>query len=292
MPAHRTSSCASSSSSIPAAAPTPRRHSPYIPPPPRLSSLPLDSALSSIGAIYIPWGEGEKDPVPPCSAVDARKSLARRFGEEALGGWTTAPPFAPRPQPAPRKPQLPLSLAGIALPPLPPLPALPPSSRSKQHPLSNSGDIAVSPLESASSLPTFSFSPASPLPSSSSPSSSSVSSSSLVTPPSDTWSDPPSLLVDHPAPELPYLSDALLPFSSSSFTDLSLSLSLPEPTPEPTPEPVPADLPTGFIPQLPVLKEEDEDQPDEDEYLWSAGEDGGLLFTGTDAESEASWGSW
>ncbi|BGP18175.1 hypothetical protein JCM10213v2_006230 [Rhodosporidiobolus nylandii] len=218
MPAHRTSSCASSSSSIPAAAPTPRRHSPYIPPPPRLSSLPLDSALSSIGAIYIPWGEGEKDPVPPCSAVDARKSLARRFGEEALGGWTTG----------------------------------------RNNILS--ATAATSP--------------------------------SLVTPPSDTWSDPPSLLVDHPAPELPYLSDALLPFSSSSFTDLSLSLSLPEPTPEPTPEPVPADLPTGFIPQLPVLKEEDEDQPDEDEYLWSAGEDGGLLFTGTDAESEASWGSW
>lgn len=80
----------SSLSSSPAAVP-PTRPSPYSRtashrPRSRTSTLPPDPALASIGAIYIGWGKGQKDPAPLCGA----KGRGRVPGEMAAGWLSRA----------------------------------------------------------------------------------------------------------------------------------------------------------------------------------------------------------
>ncbi|GAA5867468.1 hypothetical protein JCM8547_007515 [Rhodosporidiobolus lusitaniae] len=273
--AHNGTGTAPSSSSHP------HHWKPYAPPPRRSSSYTAydeEPALSSLGAIYLSWGPGKKDPFPLCCPVKTKKGLVERYGEAAVG-WMTAPAPIPlpqpqaalqvaaqHPQPQPLKQQqeqrkLP-TLAGLALPPLPPLPPLP-------------------QLPSLPSLP--------PLPSSS-------HCSASLSPPALTYSpssSPASSLSSHPSCALlasHQPDDSLFPTpaqfeeafsSSSSFTLISQSLSL-------TPY---APLPLETV--KPGAEEEDFHSSGASEAgLWSGGEEGGLMYNATDAESEASWAAW
>ncbi|GAA5962091.1 hypothetical protein JCM21900_001945 [Sporobolomyces salmonicolor] len=78
--------------------PAPRRYSPA----PRRSSYAPEGALESIGAVYISWGEGKRDPAPLCCPI-RKKEMRKRLGEAQVG-WMTA-------QPAPSVPSLPPALS-------------------------------------------------------------------------------------------------------------------------------------------------------------------------------------
>ncbi|GAA5920431.1 hypothetical protein JCM1841_004547 [Sporobolomyces salmonicolor] len=63
--------------------PAPRRYSPA----PRRSSYAPEGALESIGAVYISWGEGKRDPAPLCCPI-RKEEMRKRLGEAQVG-WMT-----------------------------------------------------------------------------------------------------------------------------------------------------------------------------------------------------------
>ncbi|GAA5906510.1 uncharacterized protein JCM6883_004499 [Sporobolomyces salmoneus] len=71
----------------------------------------IENALASVGAVYIGWEDGKRDPAPLCCPVEKEK-IKQRFGEAAIG-WMSIP--ATQPQPPPPTTTLPYSI----LPPLP-----------------------------------------------------------------------------------------------------------------------------------------------------------------------------
>ncbi|BGP01744.1 hypothetical protein RTBOTA2_005476 [Rhodotorula toruloides] len=281
-------------------APSLQQPRPY--PRPRQQRKPLsaDPALDSIGAVYVGWGAGKRDPAPLCCPVQAKASLVKRFGEAAVG-WLSVAPQIPQPRPVPsqstsfssstsasqRITTLPLG----SLPPLPPLP--PPLPKTS----------AATPLRSSSS--------ASPAPHPSSSSSASSSRTSLTgfsaTPPiSYTTSTPP----DYSSSSSRDYSPPLLfeEACQSGFDDTTLALPLVESRPA-----SPKLAPTSILPLsagqsfgfslalstvledlspsshtaefVSVKREEDELS----EALWSAGEDPLGNCAATDVMSEASW---
>ncbi|GAA5886666.1 hypothetical protein JCM6882_005849 [Rhodosporidiobolus microsporus] len=282
MPASHPSSSLACSSAAGNSRPS-RRHSPYAPPP-RKSSYAPDPALATLGAFYVSWPKGKRDPAPLCCPV-AKGALVKRFGEAQVG-WMTAPPPQPVPQPQPR-PQVPL-LAGMALPPLPPLPSsqAPSSSSSVSPPAAFSYSAPIPPAATTSTPPDFSFSASTPL---------------------ATTSTHGALTSSSPGNACALLEEALRLDRASSFDETTtLSLSLPYSSygsssggnaldissrpPSPSPEEASKPLLLNRLPPIPEIKVEDEeDDFAANEGLWSAGEDGGLLYHGTDVESEASW---
>ncbi|GAA5825321.1 hypothetical protein JCM11251_006935 [Rhodosporidiobolus azoricus] len=256
-----------------------RRHVPYAPPP-RKSSLAPDSALATLGAFYIAWPKGKRDPAPLCCPVQ-KQSLVKRFGEAQIGYMSAPPPPESLPEPVSKpqsQPSLP-SLAGVPLPPLPPLPSPCAVSPSVSPPAFTSS-APTPPLTTTSTPPDFS------------------SSFNSASPVSNTPSQPDANAIPSPSLDACALLEEALRFDrASSFdttTTLSLSLpysfsSIPDASSHPPPFIVPHRLPS--IPEIKVEDEEDDDFA-ANEALWSAGEDGGLLYHGTDAESEASWAAW
>ncbi|GAA5862765.1 hypothetical protein JCM1840_002665 [Sporobolomyces johnsonii] len=121
--------------------PAPRRYSPA----PRRSSFATEGALESVGAVYISWGEGKRDPAPLCCPV-RKEEMRKRFGEAQVG-WMTVPP---PPQPAPSVPSPPpaLSLA-ITSAPLP-------TCSSQQRATSPPDLLAAALSSSLSSTPSLS----------------------------------------------------------------------------------------------------------------------------------------
>ncbi|GAA6030225.1 hypothetical protein JCM8097_008997 [Rhodosporidiobolus ruineniae] len=274
-----------------------RRHAPYLPPP-RQSSLAPDPALATLGAVYIGWGD-QRDPAPLCCPVATKSSLVKRYGEAAVG-WMTAPAPPARettPQPAPRPATRPPSLYGVPLPPLPPLPALPATASTTPIP-----DLAVPQHTPSHPTPTFAFS------------SPTFLSTTTSTPPASITVDPiPRQISASPSASSSslYFEDALRSSSFDDTTTLSLSLSLPaakdaslsslssllDLSSRP-PSPVLASASSkpfsrpGDLEVIPEIKAEEDDDGFASESLWSAGEDGGLMYHGTDVESEASWAAW
>lgn len=182
-------------------------------------------------------------------------------------------------QPEQRKPiaQLPLG----ALPPLPPLPPRPQATYARSPSLH---DLAPSP---AASTP-LRYGPSpfalSPLATTSTPPD--ASSHSLASP-----------------PDLAFLEEALQKDRASSFDDTTLALPLVDSRP-PSPklslaDPAPSyqsSYVPGFTLSLATVPEyvediqvKDEDEGDDDEALWSAGEDPLWNCAATDVMSEASW---
>ncbi|BGP33768.1 hypothetical protein JCM10296v2_005572 [Rhodotorula toruloides] len=270
-------------------------------PRPRQQRKPLsaDPALDSIGAVYVGWGNGKRDPAPLCCPVQAKASLVKRFGEAAVG-WLSVAPQIPQPRPAPvqsssfssstsashRITTLPLG----SLPPLPPLP--PPLPKTS----------AATPLRSSSS--------ASPAPQSSSSASASSSRSSLtgfsaIPPISYTTSTPP----DYSSSSSRDYSPPLLfeEACQSGFDDTTLALPLVESRPA-SPKlasailPLGAGQPFGFSLALSTVLEDlspsshmaefvnvKREEDELSEALWSAGEDPLGNCAATDVMSEASW---
>lgn len=72
------SAASSSASSSPYARPTPARRR-------RISSLAADPALETLGAIYVGWQAGERDPAPLCCPRLVKQSLIRKYGPAAVG---------------------------------------------------------------------------------------------------------------------------------------------------------------------------------------------------------------
>ncbi|GAA5968054.1 hypothetical protein JCM3765_003568 [Sporobolomyces pararoseus] len=59
-------------------------------PRPRSSAkISVEDALNSVGAFYIGWEQGKRDPAPLCCPVEKEK-IKQRFGEAAVG-WMTTP---------------------------------------------------------------------------------------------------------------------------------------------------------------------------------------------------------
>ncbi|TKA52577.1 hypothetical protein B0A53_04587 [Rhodotorula sp. CCFEE 5036] len=85
MPAVSSPSSSSSASAMTSGAPR-SSASPYAGRRRRVSSLAADPALSSLGAIYVGWQAGERDPAPLCCPRLAKRSLVRKYGPDAVGG--------------------------------------------------------------------------------------------------------------------------------------------------------------------------------------------------------------
>ncbi|GAA5832978.1 hypothetical protein JCM3766R1_000384 [Sporobolomyces carnicolor] len=85
------------------------------------SRVSVEDALGSVGAVYIGWEAGKRDPAPLCCPVEKEK-IKRRFGEAAVGWMTDAsrvtPPVPAPPQSAPSR-QTNATLAYSVLPALP-----------------------------------------------------------------------------------------------------------------------------------------------------------------------------
>jgi hypothetical protein len=84
MPAVSSPSSSSSASAMTSGAPR-SSASPYAGRRRRVSSLAADPALSSLGAIYVGWQAGERDPAPLCCPRLAKRSLVRKYGPDAVG---------------------------------------------------------------------------------------------------------------------------------------------------------------------------------------------------------------
>ncbi|GAA5935544.1 hypothetical protein JCM3775_003345 [Rhodotorula graminis] len=283
MPASTSTSTSSSSRAAavgPYAKPAPRpRRTPS-------STLDADPALGTLGALYIGWGAGQQDPAPLCCAVQARASLVHRFGEAAVGYLTVQPQAQPLPKPRPRQPPPSASLACLPLGALPPLPPLP------RRTSSTSSSLSTTPSLSATS---------------------SLSSSPGLTPSPPT--PPPSELFTFEDALNSSVKDA---FGASTFDDTTLALPLVDSRPSsprlgaaaaaasslaaPALPPLPLHSGTTFVPTFSlslasvpeyvaggVSSAKDEVVDEDDEALWSAGEDPLWNCGATDVMSEASW---
>ncbi|TNY18428.1 hypothetical protein DMC30DRAFT_54588 [Rhodotorula diobovata] len=287
MPACSSSSTTASSSraaaSLPYAKPTPKpRRAPS-----SATAVAADPALDTLGAVYIGWGAGKRDPAPLCCAVQARASLVRAFGEAAVG-WMTVQPQAP--------PQQPLATLPLgALPPLPPLPRTSTNSTSSSSSSSSSSSAAASSLSPglAPSLTTPATSTGSPndlflfdeallgctdipVQAKSGAFAPSFEDATLapVLPLTDSRPSSPRLSSSAPLQPHPYPSSQQQQQQSNTSFVPSFSLSLPS---------VPEDAPAARI------KREPSDEDADDEALWSAGEDPLWNCAATDVTSEASW---
>ncbi|GAA5879198.1 hypothetical protein JCM16303_001338 [Sporobolomyces ruberrimus] len=62
-------------------------------PKPRKTYSPetVESALGNVGAVYIGWEQGSRDPAPLCCPVQ-KEMIKQRFGDAAVGWMTTPPP--------------------------------------------------------------------------------------------------------------------------------------------------------------------------------------------------------
>ncbi|GAA5867546.1 hypothetical protein JCM3774_003873 [Rhodotorula dairenensis] len=310
----------SSSSSSPYARPTPARRS-------RISSLAADPALETLGAIYVGWQAGERDPAPLCCPRLVKQSLIRKYGPAAVGYLAVAPQgtgrgrlAAPPPQPpylsAPARrshldraqlqsiqrsdvgrtsttssplPSLPTTVSLGPLPPLPPLPSS--SSASSQSVSPPDLGMFCSPLGSDSSRVPL----VPPL-----PALSSFSPAHLPSTPPEI-SVPGSLLTVTTATTV---SD----FDPCEFLNTSLALfqsgggSASQPTsPSLVFPPLPPIAPAApsqfacvaeqFTDEIRRADDKLETVPEDeyDESLWSAGEDPLGSSAATDVMSEASW---
>lgn len=54
----------------------------------RVSSLAADPALDTLGALYVGWAQGERDPAPLCCPQRAKQSLVRKYGNAAVGSYS------------------------------------------------------------------------------------------------------------------------------------------------------------------------------------------------------------
>ncbi|GAA5977182.1 hypothetical protein JCM10908_004887 [Rhodotorula pacifica] len=194
MPAASSSRSSSSADSASSLSTSGAPRSPYIRPTParplrrrKVSTLAADPALESLGAVYVGWQSGERDPAPLCCPRRVKQSLVRKYGADAVGYLAVAPqdpaPLRTAPQQLPAAnsgakgshldhspfvdagsasstPSLQLSgtPAIVQLSALPPLPPLPVPS------LSASPDLVsfdISPSSSASCTPPLYSSPSS-----------------------------------------------------------------------------------------------------------------------------------
>lgn len=62
-----------------------------IPRPRKSAKITVEDALNSVGAFYIGWEQGKRDPAPLCCPVEKEK-IKQRFGEAAVGWMTTPAP--------------------------------------------------------------------------------------------------------------------------------------------------------------------------------------------------------
>ncbi|GAA5934608.1 Bsp1p [Sporobolomyces koalae] len=140
----------------------PKRQRPC-PPPSKRARYTVENSFSSVGAVYIGWEDGQKDPAPLCCPVQKEK-IKQRFGEAAVGWMTTPAPACP-PVVESRRSSLP-----EILPPLPTLASVDTPQAVAQDFLANFSYSPASPdtpsLSPASLInyesPSFALSPSSP----------------------------------------------------------------------------------------------------------------------------------
>ncbi|KWU43528.1 hypothetical protein RHOSPDRAFT_34986 [Rhodotorula sp. JG-1b] len=304
-----TSGAPRSSPSAPyAGRPAPRRR--------RVSSLAADPALSSLGAIYVGWQAGERDPAPLCCPRLAKRSLVRKYGLDAVGYLAVAPQDVVTSASKAGTTTTSAAAKGSQLDRVPPRPDIP----SLLNSATNSFLSYLPTTKTTTTIPLSALPPLPPLKSS--------SESTLVLPPL-----PPIPSLHHPHHHLPSTPPELLPRQATSSSPQLI------PTPSETAAPpdfdpgeflnaslalfqsgggaggVPSSSqptsPTLVFPSLPPIapppshqftfvaepfsapsalgKLETVPEDDYDESLWSAGEDPLGSCAATDVTSEASW---
>ncbi|GAA6015537.1 hypothetical protein JCM11491_004386 [Sporobolomyces phaffii] len=135
-PLPSTSSAPTTLGDLPKRSPSPVRSTsapkrPRPAPRPRSTAkVTVEDTLASVGAFYVGWESGSRDPAPLCCPVQKEK-IKQRFGEAAIGWMTTPEP-------------VPTTIPAMSLPPLP-IPTTQPSVDSPQDFLSNFSSYSPSP---------------------------------------------------------------------------------------------------------------------------------------------------
>ncbi|GAA5983527.1 hypothetical protein JCM5350_000262 [Sporobolomyces pararoseus] len=245
-----------------------------IPRPRKSAKITVEDALNSVGAFYIGWEQGKRDPAPLCCPVEKEK-IKQRFGEAAVG-WMTSESSLLFERNRMLRSSTDDNHSRIA-----PAPSQSPTTNLSMLPSLPIPHLVDTPTDFFST-PSYSPSPPSLIPHDDSSSSSSSYSS---------MSPPPAISTAYPFESTTTTNDFLLFPNSLSTASQTLALPLTD-----------SQEPQRTGNSIPTIKVEDEEEVGDtfdfsdvvSEALWSsaAEDEGGFFSTGggcSSGDSEASW---